>query len=65
MFILIILHFIILFLFSFDEFYESLFNGEEDLSNHLSRQSSKSQEFLTKRTAAQMFIILKDKIRTK
>ncbi|CAF1342560.1 unnamed protein product [Rotaria magnacalcarata] len=50
---------------SFDEFLNSLLHGEQQLSSDLSRQSSKSQEFLTKRTAAQMFIILKDKVRTK
>ncbi|CAF4816073.1 unnamed protein product [Rotaria sp. Silwood1] len=51
---------------SLDEFLNSLFNVEEELPSWLSHQSSITpQEFLTKRTAAQMFIILKDKIRTK
>lgn len=50
---------------SFDEFLNSLFNGEEELPGWVSRQSSSPQEFLSKRTAAQMFIILKDKVRTK
>ncbi|CAF4540419.1 unnamed protein product, partial [Rotaria sp. Silwood2] len=50
---------------SFDEFINSLFTGEEELPAWLTRQSSTPQEFLTKRTAAQMFIILKDKVRTK
>ncbi|CAF4145913.1 unnamed protein product [Rotaria sordida] len=50
---------------SFDEFINSLFTGEEELPAWLSRQSSTPEEFITKRTAAQMFIILKDKVRTK
>jgi hypothetical protein len=50
---------------SFDEFVNSLFSVKEELPDWVSNQSSPPQEFLSKRTAPQMFIILKDKVRTK
>jgi hypothetical protein len=50
---------------TFDEFLNSLFNGEEDLPGWVSRQSTSPKEYLSKRTASQMFIILKEKARTK
>jgi hypothetical protein len=50
---------------SFDEFLNSLFTGDEDLPGWVFRQSTPPKEYLSKRTASQMFIILKDKVRTK
>ncbi len=50
---------------SFDEFINSLFTGEEDLPGWVSRQSTPTKEYLSKRTSSQIFLILKDKVRTK
>ncbi|CAF4042948.1 unnamed protein product [Rotaria sordida] len=50
---------------SFDQFIESLFNGEEDLPDWILSQRSSREESSSKRTANQMFIILKEKVRTK
>jgi Ca2+-binding EF-hand superfamily protein len=50
---------------SFDQFINSLFTGEEDLPGWVSRQSTPTNEYLSKRTSSQMFLILKDKVRTK
>ncbi|UJR11717.1 hypothetical protein I4U23_015898 [Adineta vaga] len=50
---------------SFDEFVQALSNGDEDLPNWISRQMSSRQEKSSKKTAAQMFLILKEKVRTK
>jgi len=50
---------------SFDEFIQSLFNDEEELSEWIPNQKSLHQDFSSKRTATQMFLILKEKIRNK
>ncbi|CAF0859260.1 unnamed protein product [Adineta ricciae] len=51
---------------SFDEFVQALSNGEEDLPNWISREMSSRQEKSSpKKTATQMFLILKEKVRTK
>ncbi|CAF4595974.1 unnamed protein product [Rotaria sp. Silwood2] len=50
---------------SFDEFLQSLYNGEEDLPDWIYSQRSSREESSSKKTAEQMFIILKEKVRTK
>ncbi|CAF3658026.1 unnamed protein product [Rotaria sp. Silwood1] len=51
---------------SFDEFLQSLYNGEEDLPDWIYNQkSSREESSSSKRSAEQLFIILKDKVRTK
>ncbi len=50
---------------SFDEFIQSLFNDEEELPEWMSNQKSPRQDSSSKRTATQMFLILKEKIRNK
>jgi hypothetical protein len=50
---------------SFDDFVQSLSNGEENLPDWISKQISSRQEKSSKKSATQMFLILKEKARTK
>ena len=50
---------------TFDQFLNSLLTNEDDLPGWTSRQSNSSKDYSTKRTAAQVFLILKEKARTK
>jgi hypothetical protein len=63
-----LLKFFLIYLFyknSFDEFIQSLFNDEEELSEWIPNRKSPQQDSSLKRTATQMFLILKEKIRNK
>ncbi|CAF2140370.1 unnamed protein product [Rotaria magnacalcarata] len=50
---------------SFDEFLQSLFNGEEQLPDWINRDKSPREESSSRKSATQMFLILKERIRTK
>jgi len=50
---------------SFDDFVQSLSDGGENLPDWISKQISSRQEKSSKKSAAQMFLILKEKARTK
>jgi hypothetical protein len=50
---------------SFDEFLQSLFNGEDDIPDWVSHPPSPRNQSSAKKSATQMFVLLKDKIRTR
>jgi hypothetical protein len=50
---------------SFDEFLQALFNDEEDIPEWISHRPSPRNQSSAKKTAAQIFLILKDKIRNR
>lgn len=49
----------------FDEFIQSLFNIEDDLPEWTTHKSSPRQDSSSKRTATQIFLILKEKVRNR
>jgi len=50
---------------SFDEFLKSLFNNEQEIPDWVSQKMSPRQESSSRRTATQMFLILKEKVRNR